>query len=97
MAPAETPARISNSIPARATAATTGAVFYSSTLVTTDASWDGHFHLGSFVQGEAPTTTLVPVAGSCTATGVTAAATAHDATERQLPGEVVDISPGREV
>ena len=61
-------------------AATTGAVFYSSTLVTTDASWDGHFHLGSFVQGEAPTTTLVPVAGSCTSTGVTAAATAHDAT-----------------
>lgn len=58
---------------------TVGAVFFSSTQVDTDASWDGHFHLGSFVQGEAPTTTLVPAGGGCTSTGITAAATAHDA------------------
>ena len=59
--------------------ATTGAVFFSSTQVDTDASWDGHFHLGSYVQGEAPSTTLVPAGGGCTSTGITAAATAHDA------------------
>lgn len=64
----------------KVSAATAGAVFFSSTQVDTDASWDGHFHLGSYVQGEAPSTTLVPIGGGCTATGIGAAATAHDAT-----------------
>ena len=58
-----------------------GAVMYSSAQVDS-VGWDGHFHLGTYVQAVEPTSTLVPVVtgSGCTATGITAAATAHPAT-----------------
>ena len=58
----------------------TGAILYSSAQVDS-ASWDGFFHIGSYVQGVEPSTDIVPeVTGSgCTSTGITAAATAHSA------------------
>jgi len=43
-----------------------GAVYYSSTVVTTDASWQGNTHVASYVNSVAASTSTVTAVGGCT-------------------------------